>query len=312
MTARVIAVLVALLVAGCAAAGVGIVHSRSSSAPEPAQAFTHVHTLTHVTGIAAQDLAGFDTACRCTPNLTTRYIRWGEPASSVNLVTDLQHGAVPLAELEPYGVTLASIAAGDQDVYLTEFAKQVAALRTLVLMSFAPEANNDSYPWGFKETSSAAYVAAWRRVTNVFRKAGASSVRWVWVMNATSPTTAPLPPLWPGGLYVDYVGLDGYATHSYTTFTSLFGPTITQARQLSHAPILITETSADPDAGQARWLSETIAGVAADHLLGFVWFDINQVDGSDPDAPKGNRRNWSIDKDLSVLAAFRAVVNKYG
>jgi hypothetical protein len=311
MRARIAAAAAAIMAAGAAAACVAVARGAApAAAPPPAP--VSVRPLTHATGIVAGDLAKFDTACSCTPDLTARYIRWGESATSAGLAYDARHGAVPLAELEPYGVTLAQVADGSQDAYLTAFARQAAAVRSLVVMSFAPEANNSTYPWGYRHTAPAVYVRAWRHVVTVFREAGAANVQWAWIVNASGANTAPLAPLFPGAAYVQYAGIDGYATHPYTTFAGLFGQTVSQVRQLARMPVLITETGADADAGQRRWVLEILAGVKAYKLAGFIWFDVDQENGKDPYAPPGNRHDWAIDSNPAALAAFRAAVKEYG
>jgi mannan endo-1,4-beta-mannosidase len=309
---RAAAVAAAVLAAGIAACAVAAVHgqravpvprARSSTAPATAR------LPARAAGIITRNLAEFDAACSCSPGLTARYIRWGESEASANLAYDIDLGAVPLVELEPYGVSLTSVTDGAQDAYLSAFAKQVVRLGSEVIMSFAPEADNDTYPWGYEDVPAAVYVAAWRHVVSVFRENGAANVRWAWIMTADGHT-APLPPLFPGAAYVNYMGIDGYVTDPKTTFSGLFGATIRQMRQLADVPVMITETAADPEAGQRRWLSQVVAGVRVYGLAGFMWFDINQMNGKDPYAPPGNQHDWSIDGDPGWLAAFRATVRK--
>jgi len=304
MRTRILAV--AAAVSACAMAAACTAAVRTGDAPRAAAAVPAVTALpAHPVGIVTGDLAGFGARCGCSPDLAVRYVRWGETAQSAGLAYDLGRGAVPLAELEPYGVSLAQVADGSGDGYLAAFARQVSALRGPVLLSFAPEANNDSYPWGWRRSGAAEYRAAWRHVAAVFRAAGARNARWAWIVNAASIHTGPLPPLWPGPGIVSYIGIDGYATHEYTTFAGLFGPTIGQVRRLSRVPVLITETAADPQAGQARWMAQVTAGVRSYGAAGFAWFDVDQENGMDPDAPRGNRHDWSLDGDPAALAAFR-------
>jgi mannan endo-1,4-beta-mannosidase len=304
---------VAAAVSACAMAAACTAAVRTGHAPRAVPAAPAATAFpAHAVGIVTTSLTGFDALCGCAPALAVRYIRWGETVRSAGLGYDLEHGAVPLAELQPYGPTLAQVADGSRDAWLTAFARQVAALRGPVILSFGPEANNDTYPWGWRHSSPAEYVAAWRHVAAVFRRAGARNVRWAWIVNAASIRTGPLPPLWPGPGIVSYIGIDGYATHEYTTFAGLFGETIAEVRRLSAVPVMITETAADPQAGQARWVAQVTAGVRSSGLAGFAWFDTDQADGRDPDAPAGNRHDWSIDGSPAALAAFRAAAKAAG
>ena len=55
------------------------------------------------------------------------------------------------------------------------------------------------------------FVAAWRHIHDLFDAAGATNVIWVWNPNIINPVPGvQLEPLWPGGSYVDWVGMTGY------------------------------------------------------------------------------------------------------
>jgi hypothetical protein len=81
---------------------------------------------------------------------------------------------------------------------------------------------------------------------------------------------------WPGGSYVNWVGIDGYYTSRSKTFAALFGPTIKVVRSLTLDPILISETAAPAAADQPAKIADLFAGIRAYGLLGFVWFDVNK------------------------------------
>jgi len=229
-----------------------------------------------ITGIVTNNLTAFDAACSCHPQSAVRYLQWQQtfPENSMRAVTALN--AEPLIELEPSGVSLTEITAGRYDTWLSSIARDVAGLHSPVLMSFAPEANGNWYSWGKGRSTASAEVAAWRHVVTVFRRSGAGNAQWIWIVNQLWPGSAALPPLWPGSAYVNMTGVDGYFRIPSDTFASVFGPTITELRKISNRPVLITETSARPAAGQARALAEISAGVRRDRLAGFIWFDISK------------------------------------
>jgi hypothetical protein len=304
MIVRVTALLAAIVSAALVLVARMTVHPQGPAAAHASLPPPVIRALpASVAGIVTDNLTRFDLSCSCRPPVAVVYVRWRTLPDVAKLEGMLRDGAVPLVELNPYGTTLGEVAGGQSDAYIATFARALARLRSLVLVSFAPEANNDSYQWGYLHDTPAAYVAAWRHVVTVVRAAGAANARWTWIVNAAGKGTGPLPPLWPGGGYVSYAGIDGYATHRSTTFKDLFGPTIAQVRDLTSAPVLISETAADPQAGQARWIAQLIAGVRAYRLTGFLWFDINQLNGKDPQAPKGNRHDWSLTG--SALAAYK-------
>ena len=137
--------------------------------------------------------------------------------------------------------------------------------------------NGNWYTWGYRHTSPAAFVAAWRHIVNVFRALGARNVTWLWTVNIVNDTRdgkIPRPaPWWPGSSYVTWVGIDGYYLEPSWQFAPLFGPTIGAVRALTSDPILIAETGAMPTAGQPAKITDLFAGIRAYGLLGFVWFD---------------------------------------
>jgi mannan endo-1,4-beta-mannosidase len=187
-----------------------------------------------------------------------------------------RHGAVPLIQLNPTRTSVAAIASGFYDSYLMSYAEAVSSYRKPVILSFGHEMNGDWYPWGFRHTSPATFVAAWRHIVKIFRAARASNVTWMWTVNSvyTRHDMIPDPAAWwPGGSYVNWVGIDGYFHEASARFASVFGPTIVDVRELTNDPILISETAANPKTGQAAKITGLFAGVRSYGLLGFVWFD---------------------------------------
>ena len=67
----------------------------------------------------------------------------------------------------------------------------MAAYAGPVLLRFAHEMHDQSYPWAVAVNGNTAeqYVAAWRYVHAIFVAEGATNVRWIWNPN-TMPGTA--------------------------------------------------------------------------------------------------------------------------
>jgi mannan endo-1,4-beta-mannosidase len=261
-----------------------------------------------VTGIVTDNLAAFDQRCGCRPDVAVHYVRWGESPTVTRTLADLiiAHGAVPMLELEPFGVPLTRIVDGRGDAYLLRFAKAVKSLHAHVLMSFEPESNGNWYSWGYPHVRPATEVAAWRHVVKMFDRAGARNVTWVWIINTAYNGSGPIAALWPGNGYVSEAGIDGYFKSSHDTFSTVFGPTVAALRRITGKPVLISETSASTVAGQSRALGELATGVIQYRLTGFIWFDINQT------GQRGlGKADWSIDDEPSLLATFRKMTNIY-
>jgi mannan endo-1,4-beta-mannosidase len=211
---------------------------------------------------------------------------------------------VPLVQMDPVGVKVAAIAAGQYDGYLSAYAEAVRAYRHPVILSFGHEMNGNWYSWGYRHTSPAVFVAAWRHIVTLFRVLGAGNVTWLWTVNIINDTrggSIPRPaPWWPGSSYVTWVGIDGYYLKPSWRFAPLFGPTIGAVRALTGDPILIAETGATPAAGQPTKIADVFAGIRLYGLLGFVWFDATNYQGLD----------FSINSPAAVVA-FRKGANTY-
>jgi mannan endo-1,4-beta-mannosidase len=229
------------------------------------------------------------------PNIVSYYSAWQEPFQAGFAATAARHGAVPLVQINPEHVSLAEIAAGRYDDYLSQYAAAVRSYRRQVIISFGHEMNGYWYSWGHRHTSPAVFVAAWRHIVSLFRTRGTSNVTWMWNINIINKKHNNIPDpaaWWPGQGFVTWVGIDGYYHQANWQFASLFGPTIAAARKLTRDPILIAETGAASNADQPAKITDLFAGVRAYDLLGFLWF--NSV----------GTRDWRVDSPAAV-AAFR-------
>lgn len=236
------------------------------------------------------------------PNIVTYYSPWLEPFQLNFATSAASHGAKPLIELDPKNISLASIAAGQYDDYLSSLAAAIKAFGKPVIVCFGHEMNGDWYSWGYQHTSASVFVAAWRHMVDVFRSADAKNVTWLWTVNIID-NNIPIPnpaPWWPGKSYVNWVGIDGYYYTSSLTFPQVFGPTIVDVRAFTRDPILITETGAVPAAGQSAKVADLFSGVQTYGLLGFVWFDAYDVVQS---------LDWRLQP--SALAEFRREAKAY-
>ena len=180
--------------------------------------------------------------------------------------------------------SLAKIAAGQYDSYLTAYARAVRAYDHPVILSFGHEMNGYWYSWGDTHTPPAVFVSAWRHLVNVFRAQGARNVTWLWTVNSISKGVPSPSPWWPGSSYVTWVGIDGYYTSSSSTFSSVFGPTVAAMRAMTAKPIFISETGAAPATGQPAKIADLVAGIRLYGLLGFLWFDAGDYRLSSPAA----------------------------
>ncbi len=75
-------------------------------------------------------------------------------------------------QIDPTGISIAAIASGHYDSYLSSYAEAVRAYRHPVILSFGHEMNGYWYSWGYLHTPPAAFVAAWRHIVTLFRALG--------------------------------------------------------------------------------------------------------------------------------------------
>jgi mannan endo-1,4-beta-mannosidase len=250
-------------------------------------------------GASLAPVEQFAAAIHHQPNVVLYYSSWYEKFQAGFAAQIDASGAVPLVQINPFGVSLADIAAGRYDAYLVSYADQVRRFGQPVIIGFAHEPNGSWYPWGQGRTSPADFIAAWQHIVDVFRARGADNVTWLWTVNSMGNGAGPIADLWPGAAYVTWVGIDGYYVRPSDTFDSVFGPTLAAVRQLTSDQVLISETAVGPATGdQPGKIADLFAGVRANHLLGLVWFDKAQDKGP-------YKQDWRLEGDPAATAAFR-------
>ena len=236
------------------------------------------------------------------PNLVSYYSHWLESFQAGFATSAAKHGALTLVQIAPKDTSLVSISEGRYDAYLRSYASAVKAFGGQVVLSFGHEMNGTWYTWGYKHTSPAVFIRAWRHVVTVFRRQGVRNATWLWTVNIIGkPNLIPSPNRWwPGKSYVNWVGIDGYYWNSSSSFTSVFGPTIADVRELTADPILIAETGAQPSVGQPAKIADLFTGISRFGLLGFIYFndDVNSA------AIPGEALKWRLSSP-AALAALR-------
>jgi mannan endo-1,4-beta-mannosidase len=214
------------------------------------------------------------------PNMIGEYLSWNNPLDVKAVQNAWSYGALYYMVWEPYHTTVAAIADGRSNGYITRFAREVRALNLPLAISFGHEFNGFWYPWGTTGTTAAQFVAAWRLIHRLFAAAQATNVIWVWNPNVISAEPQlPLSAYYPGDAYVDWVGVTGYfSTTGPDTFDGLYGPTMQEIRGFTAKPFFIAETSVETGPDAAAAAQNLVRGVRqrAD-VLGFVWFDFDKA-----------------------------------
>lgn len=101
--------------------------------------------------------------------------------------------------------SLAAIAHGDYDFYITPWARAAAAYQKPIFLRFAHEMNDPyRYPWGPQNGNRPAdFIAAWKHVHLIFQKMSATNVLWVWSPHISMPW---FEYYYPGPECVDWIG----------------------------------------------------------------------------------------------------------
>ena len=297
---------VVIVVASVAAVvAFGLHDEKAAGSTGALPATPHGYLGVYVPGLPASEagLTAFGSETGTRPNVAVYYSSWLEPFQTHFAQEVTARGAVPLVQIDPEGISLAAIAHGRYDSYLTSYAQAVRSLGHPVIISFGHEMNGTWYSWGNGKTSPADFVAAWRHIVDVLRAWGAFNVIWLWTINSLSggPGQAAAPRAWwPGASYVDWVGIDGYYYYPGESFGTVFGRTISVIRHFTSDPVLIPETGIAPSAGQATIIPRLFAGALSAGVLGVVYFDATGY------------RDWTLDGNPTALAAFGKAAHGFG
>ncbi|HET7706813.1 MAG TPA: glycosyl hydrolase [Thermoanaerobaculia bacterium] len=178
------------------------------------------------------DTSGFaklETQVRYRFPIISFYSAWGDqpdqqfPVRMVETIDRL--GSVPMITWEPWVTdfdnrlrpnlpskadreyaSLAAIAKGEYDFYVSPWAEAAARFGKPMFLRFAHEMNDPyRYPWGPQNGNRPDdFIAAWRRVHDIFQKKGATNVIWVWSPHISMPW---FEYYYPGDHVVDWVGM---------------------------------------------------------------------------------------------------------
>lgn len=284
-----------LSVGSTAVADTGAVAFGTNTADAPGRSGSAIDDFTAKTGRA--------------PAIVMWYQSFGEPlfyASQMPAVDG--RGAVPMITWEPTGgdagLTLRTIASGDQDIYLRGAAADAKRWGKPFYVRFAHEMNGSWYSWGDGVGGNTPddYVAAWRHVVQVFRDAGATNVKWVWSPNTSGYGVARFENYYPGDAWVDWVALDGYnwgstMSSGWRSFGQVFGDSYRALMALTNKPIMIAEVgSAEQGGDKAAWVRQGLMHdlpIEMPAVRAVVWFD------------RLKETDWRVDSSPATLASFR-------
>jgi beta-mannanase len=249
------------------------------------------------------------------------YALWGGWKSAFNpadLEAVRRRGSVPMITWEPWAGTPADpawtlnarILSGASDAYIRTWARGLAAYGGPVLLRFAHEMHDQSYPWavGVNGNTADQYVAAWRYVHAIFAEERATNVRWIWNPN-TMPGTRRAKyeeiyrSVYPGNDVVDWAGLDIYNSGSaldgwggWRTFGEALADPYDALRVVADKPIILGEVgSAETGGAKAEWIRSAFADLLSGRFAAvraMVWFDVDKEE------------RWALHSSQQALTAW--------
>ncbi len=261
-----------------------------------------------------------DAAGGVAPNMSQTFTTWIQDFPAGTVADSYAQNELPVITWQPWAqggtskaqahqpaYALSNITAGKYDAYITRFAQAAASMRWPLALRFAHEMNGNWYPWCENVNGNAAgsYVAAWKHVHDIFTRAGANNVIWIWAPNILrgAQKRLSLDELYPGNDYVDWVGLSAYDDHE-TTADQLLGPTLAKIRSFTDKPLLLAETGSQPGTQKASWTTDLLSWVQQrPDVIGFVWSEYRVGRG-------GSTADWRFDADPETQAAFREGIKK--
>ena len=299
-----------------------IVDSISFSAPdappEPANAVANGMALgAHVGNIQHQGLSAMHTHISKTgvvPRVMLVHQSWqwnGSydpfPAAGINnMYSAWPDTTVVLTWSQAYGTwpNITSIANGQHDAYIRSYATNVKNFgKRIILRPFA-EMNGDWYMLFSSQPMN--FVAAWKRIVDIFRQISVPNAEFFWCPNATGGGYYGLENYYPGDGYVDWVGLDGYnwaAAHNtaWQYWGEIFTGDLDRLSTLAPSKRqLIGEFGChDAPGDKGAWFADVHQYLKSGRhpkVAGMVYYDYN-ADGA----------RWAIDQPPSALDPYKAM-----
>ena len=225
---------------------------------------------------------------------------------------DLAAGRIPLVSWPsgswPAGVDARAINSGSQDALIKAAADTFKALGGQVFLRFAYEMDQDPAS-GRYIGLPADFIAAWKRVHDIFVRRGATNVVWVWCAVSHNFANGRAQSYYPGSASVDWVAADGWSfwpvrqtpkgrwRSLQEIFTSFYGWGAGSGK-----PLMIAATGVQEDPGQplrkAQWFADATAWLKTSPAIkAFMYWSADQP------TPNGPALFW-VDTSPGSLGAY--------
>ncbi len=179
------------------------------------------------------------------------------------------------------------IANGTWDEYFKQSALAIKQFGGPVFISVDHEMNGNWYPYSQAypgaQTTAADYVAAWKRIVDIFNKNGANNVAWVWSPNVPDVGGVPYQSYYPGDDCVDWIGVSLYSGNDPRALDTIYN------QFSARKPFFITEWATAPEKnkynvrfpGEVEWVKNFFQVLNQNYprVKAISWFNWNQGDG---------------------------------
>lgn len=234
-----------------------------------------------------------------------QYYPWDAPIPTPYEAWTASRGRIPFINWK-FPSPWSSVAEGSWDAWIVSRADAFVAFGTPVYLTMHHEPENDTANFG----TPAEYIAAYRRVVEIFRSRGVTNVGFTWTMMAWSfndRSGVDIDDWYPGDDDVDFVAADGYnwspgrTGSGWTSFSTVFDDADAFARRHGK-PWIVAEYGVQEDpveAGhKAGWFRDMLNTVKRWHALKAVlYFDSTKA------------FQWDTDSSLSSTIAYRRISN---
>jgi beta-mannanase len=200
---------------------------------------------------------------------------------------DVAAGRIPMVSWPsgswPAGVDAKAIASGSQDAIIKAAADRFKTFGAPIFLRFAYEMDQDPTS-GRHIGEPADFIAAWKRVHNIFVRRGATNVVWVWCAVSHNFANGRAQSYYPGAAYVDWVAADGWSfwpvrdtpKGTWRSLKEIFSSFYAWG-STTGKPLMIAATGVQEDPSQptrkAQWFAEATAWLkTAPAIKAFVYW----------------------------------------
>jgi len=244
---------------------------------------------------------------------------WKSSFSSNDLKLVSSRGYVPMITWEPWAGIASdpawslrtAVLSGQNDGYIDSWARGLSAYGLPVLLRFAHEMHNQTYPWsvGVNGNTATDYLDSWRHVRAIFARYKTDNVKWVWNPNTMGTASAAdyilvYRQLYPGDDLVDWIGLDIYNTGPaldwgapyWRSFDDVLTQPYNAITAVSSKPLILPEIgTAEVGGSKPDWVTHAMSDqllASFPRLRALVWFDLNKETAWELDSTQPALHAW--------------------